>query len=266
VCASCNPTGARPVGIEGIHYQGKEVRPLVDYQGTWEERWFAAAVPGWTGLETGMTRQQPRYLSDSGQLFFDSVDPLVPQATNGLSDVYEYEPVGIGGCSSSNVTFSSVSGGCAALISSGASGEETVFMDASENGNDVFFLTAAPLVPQDLDTSFDVYDAHLCSISSPCAPVVASPPACTTADSCRVAPSPQPAIFGAPASSTFSGSGNVVPAVARKPAVKKVKKPKKHKPKRKRGRKSRAKGGRVSVRGRNSTRSGKSSSSSRTGR
>jgi hypothetical protein len=37
------------------------------------------------------------------------------------------------------------------------------------------------------------------------------PPPCTTVNSCRAAPSPQPQIFGAPPSATFSGVGNLVP-------------------------------------------------------
>ena len=103
-------------------------------------------------------------------------------------------------------------GGCVSLISAGTSSEESVFMDASESGNDVFFLTAARLVPQDVDTSLDMYDAHVCSASQPCVSAPVSPPACSSGDSCKAAPSQQPAIFGAPASATFSGSGNVIPA------------------------------------------------------
>jgi hypothetical protein len=99
------------------------------------------------------------------------------------------------------------------LISSGTSSEESAFLDASETGGDVFFLTTAQLAPQDVDDAYDIYDAHECTSVSPClqAPAV-RPPECTTADSCRAAPTPQPAIFGAPASATFSGAGNVTPA------------------------------------------------------
>ena len=37
------------------------------------------------------------------------------------------------------------------------------------------------------------------------------PPPCTTADSCRPAPSPQPEVFGTPSSATFTGPGNLTP-------------------------------------------------------
>jgi hypothetical protein len=130
--------------------------------------------------------------------------------------VYEYEPAGFEGaegkleCTPASATFSERSDGCVGLISSGSNAEESAFIDASESGDDVFFLTAASLVPQDYDDSYDVYDAHVCSIQSPCTqPSPALPPPCVTEASCRPAPVPQPSIFGEPSSATFSGAGNV---------------------------------------------------------
>ena len=181
VCASCNPTGARPVG--------------------------GGVVPG----------REQHYLSDSGRLFFGSPEALVAQDTNGQPDVYEYEPAGVGGCTASSAMFSEASGGCVGLISSGTSDQASTFLDASANGEDVFFFTDGRLAPQDLDTAFDVYDARVCSAAVPCSTSAAVPPVCTTADSCRAAPAPQPAVFGAPASATFSGSGNPTPSAV-KPA------------------------------------------------
>jgi hypothetical protein len=46
---------------------------------------------------------------------------------------------------------------------------------------------------------------------------------CTTEASCKAGPTPQPAIYQAPASATFNGPGNVAPE-AQKPAVKVTKK------------------------------------------
>jgi hypothetical protein len=241
VCASCDPTGARPTGVfepyPGPANDFEEL--LVDKPLIWENRWLAASVPGWTGWELGTARYQSRYLSDSGRLFFNSPDTLVPQATNGLENVYEYEPEGVGSCGSSDTTFSTGSGGCVGLISSGSSASESAFLDASETGGDVFFLTSAKLAPQDYDSAFDLYDAHVCSGGSPCPSVATvSPPPCTTADSCKAAPTPQPAIFGAPASSTFSGAGDITPTVSK--PVAKAKKPK-PKAKRKKAKKVRKK-------------------------
>jgi hypothetical protein len=215
VCASCNPTGARPVGVEYQQTQlvaGFGVPPL----------WTASNVPPWT-RSTGnpsSTLYQPRYLSDSGRLFFDSNDALVPQDVNGTQDVYEYEPVGVGSCGASSVTFGERSDGCVSLVSSGTSPVESAFMDASVTGGDVFFITHARLVSQDYDNALDVYDAHECSAAVPCYPAApVSPPVCSTGDACKASPTPQPSIFGPSPSATFSGAGNVVPSTAVAPGV-----------------------------------------------
>jgi hypothetical protein len=219
VCASCSPSGARPIGV----YESNSQELTIDDVGEWTHRWLAADIPGWRAPGTSNSDDvppvsQPRYLSDSGRLFFNSVDALVPQDTNGVADVYEYEPVGVGSCASGGGAFSERSDGCVSLISSGTAGSESAFMDASENGDDVFFTTASSLVPEDVDTSNDVYDAHVCSAAVPCTQPPVLPPPCTSGDSCKAAPMLQPEIFGAPSSATFSGSGNV-PSVSVKPSV-----------------------------------------------
>jgi sugar lactone lactonase YvrE len=237
VCASCDPTGARPTGIFDT---GVPPLRLVDSAQVWKGRWLAGLIPGWTPSSADNGLYQSRYLSDGGRLFFDSSDALVPQDTDGTEDVYEYEPaVGAGGgpggiqlssaqappndsCATGSSTYSARSEGCIGLISSGTSGEESAFLDASENGDDVFFLTASKLVSQDTEASLSLFDAHVCGAEGvPCPPPPpAVPPACTNSDSCRAAPSPQPSIFGSAASATFSGVGNITPEVA--PPPKKV--------------------------------------------
>jgi WD40-like Beta Propeller Repeat len=207
VCASCNPSGARPVGVEYRNLNNK----LVGGDRVWDDSTgIAANIPGWTPYADRPALYQSRYLADSGRLFFNSSDVLVPQDVNGTEDVYQYEPPGVGGCTTSTVIFSDRSDGCVGLISSGSSAEESAFLDASGDGGDVFFLTQAKLSPQDFDSSIDVYDAHECSGVAPCfaAPAV-EPPPCSTGDSCKPAPSPQPPVFGSPSSATFSGAGNV---------------------------------------------------------
>jgi hypothetical protein len=152
----------------------------------------------------------------------------VPQDTNGLEDVYQYEPAGSGGangCASASAHYRARTGGCVDLISSGQSATESAFMDASgkgpggEEAEDVFFLTSYPLTAADTDVGYDVWDAHACSASSPCLAPPVSPPPCSSGDSCKPAPSQQPELFGAPPSATFSGAGNVTssPPVAAKP-------------------------------------------------
>ncbi len=180
LCASCNPQPdpntkepKRPAGVFDTEKSGEEGIGLVsDRPQTWNQRWLAANIPGWTGVNAFRALYQSRYLSDSGRLFFNSADSLVPAATNGKADVYEYEPKGVGSCESAT--------GCIALISSGTSKRESSFLDASENGNDVFILTAERLVKQDQDSAFDVYDVHACTTSSPCL----TPPSKESASPC----------------------------------------------------------------------------------
>jgi hypothetical protein len=222
VCASCNPTGARPHGVfdpgtdDGP--SGEGIGLLVDRPALWEGRWLAGSIPGWTARHLEQAEYQSRYLSDSGRLFFNSADDLVPQDTNGKEDVYEYEPKGTDGCFSAGLAAES---GCVGLISSGSSSRESAFLDASENGDDVFFLTAAVLSGEDYDTGYDVYDAHACPEGALCsvAPVV-PPPACTTISACQPYPTPAGGVE-VPLSSVSQGAGNLLPGVLVKaPAVK----------------------------------------------
>jgi hypothetical protein len=196
-CASCSPTGARP---HGLFYSSGLEPPLVNDQETWENEWIAASLPSWTNIYLSQAIRQPSYLSDEGRLFFNSSDALVPQDSNGLADVYEYEPGGVGSCAPAT--------GCLQLISSGTGREESAFLEASANGDDVFFITSSQLTGQDNDTAYDVYDAHVCTSGEPCTQVPASPPPCNNGEACKAAPTPQPAMFGDPASATFTGAGN----------------------------------------------------------
>ena len=87
-------------------------------------------------------------------------------------------------------------------------------MDASSNGDDVFFITAQPLVQQDQDTAFDLYDAAICGQSGApeCLPTVpTTPSACESLDKCRPAPS-SPSTYGTPATTSAVGNGNLSPA------------------------------------------------------
>jgi hypothetical protein len=129
VCASCKPTGERPIG--------------------------ASSLPGAlaNGAAATATRAyKPRALSDDGRrLFFDSADSLALADTANRPDVYEWEAEGAGGCRRP--------AGCLGLVSRGRNSEGASFLDASASGADVFFLTADSLVGA--DTGFaDVYDAR----------------------------------------------------------------------------------------------------------
>jgi hypothetical protein len=231
-CASCDPTGSRPAG--------------------------SAGVPGWpaTFTESGYSEAyyQPRYLSDEGRLFFNSPDALVPLDVSKQSEVYEYEPLGAGTCTESTSSGSELyvpqEHGCVALISTGTAAEGARFLEAAEGsgegehgeagsqgGRDVFFLTTEKVLPQDVDSVPDVYDAHECTTASPCIGPPSALRPCETEASCKAPPTPQPTIYAAPATATFSGPGNVIPppAVVPKTVTKKTTKCKKGDVKNKKG-------------------------------
>jgi DNA-binding beta-propeller fold protein YncE len=166
VCASCNPSGARPVGSASL------------------------ATGQYSGLSSsgapGASNYRPRDLLADGELFFDSSDALVPHASDGRQNVYEYED------------------GYVYAISNVAGGQESSFLDASADGQDVFFASADKLLPEDTGDNVAVWDAR----KDGGFPVNVSAPACTTAEACRAASPPVPGVFGAPPSATFSGPGN----------------------------------------------------------
>jgi len=173
-CVSCGRPGVRPTGVSGL--------TLID-----PARSPASASP-------------PTSVLEDGRVFFDSFASLSPFDTNGhVEDVYEYEPDQVGSCESAGE-----SGGCVALISSGLDTTDSQFVDATPSGSDVFFTTRSQLVPADRDTLMDLYDAR----EGGGVPAGVVTPPCSTTDSCRTAPVPQPDIFGAPSSQTFTGAGN----------------------------------------------------------
>lgn len=241
-CASCNAARSRPHGVTRQQINTGDGGKTGGFQREGGSSWIAATLPGRTPtIDVSTATYQSRYLSDTGRLFFDSSDALVPKDTNNTMDVYEYEPEGAGGergCSRASenggVTFKSAhnvqvegrtvqeGAGCVGLISSGESANESAFLDATESGSEVFFLTSAKLLPQDVDTSYDVYDARECTTASPCLPApVPQPPPCDNEASCRPAPTPQPGIFAASGSATFSGPGDLAtPPAAPPPAPK----------------------------------------------
>jgi DNA-binding beta-propeller fold protein YncE len=201
-CASCNSNGPS-VGALDTETSGEGIGLLVDRRGDWSGQYLAGSVPGWTPLGIDGATHQPRYLSDSGRLFFNSPDELVPQATNAKEDVYEYEPDSVGSCSKAE--------GCTSLISSGTAQQESAFLEASDNGDSAFFLTAQPLVAADHDTDYDLYDARVCTSQSPClAHEESSQRPCETSNTCKPASSPSAGTGGAPASAVYTGPGNTL--------------------------------------------------------
>jgi hypothetical protein len=158
-------------------------------------------------------------MSENGQeVFFQTSSRLVPQDTNSTltqngvggapgMDVYEWEADGAGGCS--------LSQGCTYLLSSGQDVGPAVFLGASLNGENVFFATAAQLVPQATPEFSNIYDVRVEGGLAP-------PPAESECLSCQGVGSPPP-LFSPGASLTFTGAGNPAPpAVSALPTPKKT--------------------------------------------
>lgn len=185
-CISCNPSGAPATG--------------------------QADLAGSAVFQQTATLATVNNMSADGtRAFFETTDALVPQDTNGVEDVYEWEADGTGGCLAG--------AGCVYLISSGRSSSPSYFEDATPSGSDMFFLTREGLVVQDADSNVDVYDARVgggflaAALPAPCPP-----------EDCHGQPQTAPAVV-APASVSFAGHGNLTPpAVKAKPRLSRAQK------------------------------------------
>jgi hypothetical protein len=172
-CASCAPSGELPGGPARID------RPMRT-DGTLNEP--AVTYP-------------KRFVSDSGQVFFNTVAHLLPSDTNGLSNVYEYEE------------------GQLHLLSPGSTSANAYFVEASANGDDVFLVTSELLADTNGDVS--VFDARV----NGGFPEALAPSACGEGDCAIAAQAPT---LSTPASATFSGPGNRVAPKAEVLAEKKA--------------------------------------------
>ena len=116
---------------------------------------------------------RPRFLSESGHVFFSTADALVPQDTNGVLDAYEYDPVT----------------GRVSLLSAGTGKDPATFTDASASGDNVFIVTRQRLVASDRDDLVDLYDAR---DGSSLPEVVEQPRLVCEGDGCQPPPSASP--------------------------------------------------------------------------
>jgi DNA-binding beta-propeller fold protein YncE len=184
-CASCNPSGARPAGLN----LGDKTNPA----------WTVAQIPS---AESQL--YAPRVFAEDGRVFFESFESLVLRDTNGRQDVYEWQPAGgEEACEERGAEmFVAASGGCLSLISSGQSPLDSDFVDASKDGADVFIKTGSSLLPQDPGL-IDIYDAR----ANGGFPAPEASPAACEGEACQGPP--EPPDDPTPASSSFEGAGNV---------------------------------------------------------
>jgi hypothetical protein len=191
ICASCNPTGEKPLGLSVLRVLG--------------------GSPG--------SLPQPRYVTNSGRLYFDSRDSLSASDTNiGVEDVYQYEPVDIGSCQRQ--------GGCVSLISAGHEAVDSNFLAMDATGKNVFFTTRDQLSQRDRDDLLDVYDAR--EGGGIAAETETARSECQGESCQRQITAPNDAT---PASSSFEGAGNLNERKAKKTQHKKHKHAKKAKKK-----------------------------------
>jgi hypothetical protein len=180
-CVSCTPSGARP--RHSFEYQGSSGNIVI-------------RINAWVTPARKQLYEQRVLSADGSRVFFNSRDGLLPQDTNGATDVYQWEEQGAGSCDDPQ--------GCLSLISTGRSSEGAKFFDASPNGDDVFFVTRGSIDPRDPGL-VDVYDARVNGglVLPP------APPEPCVGDSCQAAPTPP--LDPTPASATFKGQGNAKP-------------------------------------------------------
>jgi hypothetical protein len=179
-CASCNRSGAAPVGpglLGGVHR------------------------PGTTDVSQSSAFHPVRAVSNDGsRVFFSSQDPLVgetdPADTN--AKIYQWEAPTEGSCSAG--------GGCVNLLSGSNPPNESVFLGASSDGADVFFATTEQLLPSDKDELSDIYDARIGGGFTQEEPA----PECTSDKECRSASQALPG-YSPPATPNFQGPGNTKP-------------------------------------------------------
>jgi DNA-binding beta-propeller fold protein YncE len=205
-CVSCNPTGAAAVGQHLPPAIESNLIPPSDPGRLWAKRWVAAILPEASETQSeGRSLYRSRSVLDNGRVFFNAIDPLVPGDSNGRWDVYQYEPVGVGSCTSSSEAAAVALSGdaCVSLVSSGTAGGDSSFFDASTSGDDVFFLTDGRLSVLDSDEAPDVYDARVDGIPA----VIPSTPGCV-GEACQ--PAIGPPDDPTPASEGFRGPENVI--------------------------------------------------------
>ena len=158
----------------------------------------------------GVRSARARAIADEGgRVFFATAAKLMSRDVNGVTDVYEWEQAGVGGCRAEERE-----GGCVYLISSGTSTAPSFYLDNDESGENVFLATRQGLGRNDTDESYDVYDARV----NGGFPHEASPAEC--ASGCR-APGVPPVLF-APLTTAFGPSGNLAPPAESQPPKSKI--------------------------------------------
>ena len=208
------------IGENGYNDDGLEGQLGADLSGP--SAGDANIVPAHATLQakTVPARSDPTMSDDGSFVFFQSPVALAPGALNDVVD-------GIQAGTTTELyaqNFYEYHDGHVYLLASITTEtnlKRSTLLGSDVSGSNVFFGTFESLVPEDVDTNLDFYDAHVCSEAAPCtSPIVASEPCGEGA--CQVSGGPGPGSGAVPASQVFSGSGNLAtpPPAAPGPAVK----------------------------------------------
>jgi sugar lactone lactonase YvrE len=136
----------------------------------------------------GIGNRAPHVMTEGGTVFFTTYSRLVTADHNGTKDVYSYNSRPV-------------------LISPGDGAYDAFFVDASDDGSDIFFQTDEALVSRDTDESSDVYDARVGGgfpSQSPPAP----PAPCVRAECGELGSGP---VVSPPAPSSTTSAGTGLP-------------------------------------------------------
>ena len=174
-CATCNPSGAPPAA---------------------EFAWSVIEQAGREGSENEQIELNDA-VSNSGQVFFETMEKLVPADENETWDIYEYD----GGEGPSAQLH---------LISTGKNELPSYFVSATPDGSNVFFTTDQSLLRADIRSDYDLYDARVGGGFISQSEAV-QPPSCEAVEACRSPLTEPPAEFSA-ASAALVGAGNLTPA------------------------------------------------------
>jgi hypothetical protein len=142
------------------------------------------------------------FMSDDGRPFFSTTDALVPEDTNGLSDVYEY----------ASGRPQLISTGSAA-IDTGRLGDKAGLVGVSADGIDVYFSSFQKIVASDHNgQQLRFYDARTNGGFPSAAPLVP----CQAADECHGTANEQPSPPAIGSTAELGSGGNVRPSCKRK--------------------------------------------------
>ena len=182
----------------------------------------ANIVPAHATLQakTVPARSDPTMSDDGSFVFFQSPVALAPGALNDVVDGFDAQhhlPI----YAQNFYEYHDGHVYLLASITTETNLKRSTLLGSDVSGSNVFFGTFESLVPEDVDTNLDFYDAHVCSEAAPCtSPIVASEPCGEGA--CQVSGGSGSGPGAVPASQVFSGSGNLAtpPSAAPGPAVK----------------------------------------------